>query len=328
MSPRFSFGLVIALLLTCTVAAKAEQGVIAVVNDHPVTNFDVDQRIKLLQLLGERNPARLARKAAANDLINDFIKIDEAKLDHFEPAAKDIDDRLKSMAQNMKTDDVGFKSKVAAAGLTVEGLRQYFTAQISFARILQGKFHEKIAVDQAEVDRKYAAVKADIQGKVAKIESDPRRQPVRVLSLQEINFPVEGNDAQLLQSRAIEANQVAQKVSSCSAVKGAAAGIFNVQVGRKIEADSRKLPPPMLAQLQQRGQGHAIGPMRYAKGIQLLVFCGSRMIVPPKLNVQLPTRQQIENLALNDKYISVEQKYMAILRKSAIIEYKDQAYAQ
>ena len=42
----------------------------------------------------------------------------------------------------------------------------------------------------------------------------------------------------------------------------------------------------------------------------------------------MPTRQQVENVVLNEKYGAVEQKYVALMRKNAIIEYKDQSYAQ
>ena len=322
------FASVYILVLTLASLARADQGVIAVVNDHAITNFDIDQRIKLLGLLGERNPAKLARKEVANALINDYVKIDEARLGKIDPSISEVDDRLKSMANGLKTDRAGLESKLTSLGLSNDTMRHYVMAQMSFARLLQVKYHDKVSVDQGDVDRKFAAVKSQIQGQVAQISSDPRRQPVRVISLQEINFPVDGNDPQLLQSRAIEAGQVAQKLSSCSAFKTATAGIFNVKIGRKIEADSRKMPPPMLAQLQQRGLGHALGPMRYKGGVQLLAFCGTRTIVPPKVNVQMPTRQQVENLAMSDKFTSIEQKYVAIMRKGAVIEYKDKAYAQ
>lgn len=305
-----------------------EASVIATVNDHPVTSFDVDQRIRLLKVLGVVQPAKLGRVQVANDLINDVVKIDEAKLNHIDPTEKDIDQRLLQMATSMKTDDAGLKAKLGAQGLAVSTLRQYAAAQMSFARLLGAKFHEKVNVDQAEVDKKFASIKSEINGKVAKVLADPRRQPVKVLQLLEVNFPVEGDDPQLLQSRAVEASQVAAKIKSCSGVRAASAGIFNVQVGKTIEADSRKLPGPLQAQLSARGVGHAVGPMRYKGGIQLLAFCGSRMITPPKLNVQYPTRQQIEAMAMNEKYDSIEAKYVAKMRQTAIIEYKDQSYAQ
>jgi peptidyl-prolyl cis-trans isomerase SurA len=305
-----------------------EAAVIATVNDHPVTSFDVDQRIRLMKILGITQPDKLSRVHVANDLINDVVKIDEAKRGHIEPTEKDVDDRLIQMATGMKTDSAGLKAKLGSQGLTVGTLRQYAAAQMSFARLLSAKFHEKVNVDQAAIDKKFAAIKADIDGKVRKVEADPRRQPVKVIQLMEINFPVEGNDPQLLQSRAVEAGQVGAKIKSCSGVRGAAAGVFNVKVGKTIEADSRRLPPPMKSALEARGVGRAIGPMRYKGGIQLLAYCGSRMIVPPKLNVQYPTRQQIENMTLNEKYDAIEAKYVAKMRQTAIIEYKDQSYAQ
>jgi len=328
MKSFLKFLLGAALYLSLASLALAQEAVIATVNDHPVTGFDVDQRIKLMELIGEHDPAKLTRKVAANAVINDYVKIDEAKLFKLDPSPREVDDRLKSMAQNMKTDETGLKAKLTSAGLSLEALRVFATAQMSFARLLQAKYHEKVDVNSADVDKKFAQVKADIAGKVAKIESDPGRKAVQVLELQEINFPVEGADPQLLQSRALEANQVAQKLSSCSGVKAAAAGIFNVQIGKKIEADSRKLPLPLKAQLAQRGVGHAIGPMRYKGGIQLLAYCGNRMIAPPKLNVQYPTRDQIQNLAMNEKFAAVESKYVTQMRKNAVIEYKDQSYAQ
>jgi len=319
--------LVFLALVWASPSVLAQEALIATVNDHPVTAFDVNQRIKLLQFRGERNPARLTRKAVANGLIDDIVTIDEAKLGHVDPTEKEVDEQLGRMAQGMQTNAAGLKSKLEAAGLSFSGFRDFVRAQMAFSRLLQVKFHEKVTVDQAEVDKKFAAIKADISGKVAKLENDPRRLPVKVLALQEVNFPVDGGDPQLLQSRAIEAGQAAQKIKSCSTLQSAVAGIFNVQVGRKIEADSRKLPPALQAQIDAGGIGHAIGPMRYPKGIQLLVYCGSRMIVPPKLNVQYPTRDQIEIMARNEKYDAVGAKYTAILRKTAIIEYKDPSYA-
>lgn len=309
-----------------TRAALALEAVVATVNDHPITGFDVDQRINLLKFMGEARPEKLTRKAAFNSIVEDYIKIDEAKLNKVDPSDREIDDRIDQITKSLKTDDAGLKAKLASVGLTVSALRSMTAAQISMRRIIQVRYHETVKVDPADVDKKMADIKAEINGKVAAIENDPRRRPVNVVQLQEINFPVEGNDPQLLQSRAIEANQVAQKLKSCSGIKEAAAGVFNVKTGRKIEADSQKLPPQMQRQLSKIGIGRALGPMRYAQGIQLLAYCGSRKITPPPVNINLPTRDQVENIAFGEKLQGIEDKYMALMRKNAIIEIKDPAY--
>jgi peptidyl-prolyl cis-trans isomerase SurA len=307
-------------------AVAQESSVIATVNDHPVTSFDVDQRIRLLRILGQT--AAPNRKKLANDLINDVVKIDEAKRSKIEATDKEVDERLNLVAKSLKTDRVGLEAKLKAQGVTVEAFKQYTASQMDFGRLLSAKYKEKIEADPSAVDKKLAALTNEINGKVAKAMADPRMQPINVYSLLEINFPVEGGDPQLMQSRAIEAGQYAQKFKSCSNPRGPAAGIFNVQVGKKLEADSRKLPQKLKSLFDSKGPGHAYGPMRTPKGVQVLAFCAKRVITPPKPNVKLPTRQQIENVVLNEKYDAVEQKYVALMRKNAVIEYKDPTYAE
>ncbi len=322
---RSVFALILLIALYQPVIAQ-EASVIATVNDHPVTSFDIDQRIKLLSILGQSGG--FDRKKIGNALIDDVVKIDEARRYKIDPTEKEIDERLGGMAKGLKTDMAGLEGKLGKQGLTLNTMRQYVSAQMSFSRLLTAKYKEKIAVDPGEVDKKMAEVTADINGKVKKIMADPRRQPIEVYSILQVDFPVEGDDPQLLQSRAIEVGQYLQKFKGCGSARAAASGIFNVKIGKVIEADGRKLPAPLKAALQAKGIGGAIGPVRGPKGVQAIAWCGKRMITPPKINAPLPTRQQIENMALNEKFDRVEQKYLAIMRKGAVIEYKDQSFSK
>ena len=121
---------------------------------------------------------------------------------------------------------------------------------------------------------------------------------------------------------------MAEKMKPVTGYKEAAAGIINVQLGKKIEADARKRHPQMLEIIKKRGVGDPVGPMRYAGGLQLLVLCGSRTVTPPPVNITMPTRDQVESVALNDRISDADKKYTALMRKEAIIEYKDPSYAQ
>ena len=328
MLKSFLVGVLGLLLMTLISPGIAQESsaVIATVNDQPVTTFDIDQRIKLLGILGQKSD--FDRHKIGNDLINDWVKIDEARRYKIDPTDKEIDERVSGMAKNLKIDEIGLKNKFSGLGISLSNFRQYIAAQISFSRLLSAKFKEKIQVDQGEVDQKFKAITAEINGKVAKVMADPRRQPINVFSIMQIDFPVEGSDPQLLQSRAIEVAQYLQKFRGCGSASAAASGIFNVKVGKKIEADAKKLPPQLKAALEAKGVGGAIGPVRGSKGVQAIAFCGKRTITPPPLKVTMPTRQNIENAALNDKFDKVEQKYVAIMRQTAVIEYKDQSYAQ
>jgi peptidyl-prolyl cis-trans isomerase SurA len=315
-------------MLVASPVNAQESVVIATVNDKPITSFDVDQRIRLLRTLGQTGPSLGNRKKIANDLINDVIKIQEAKLNKLDATPGEVEERLKRIAASMQTDQAGLVKKLKAQGISLSTFSQYTAAQMAFSRLLSAKYREKVSIDPSAVDQKMNEIKSEINGKLAKIKADPRMQSITVFSILEVNFPVEGNDPQLMQSRAIEAGQYAQKFNSCANPRGPASGIFNVQVGKKFEADSRKLPPALRKLLEKSGPNHAYGPMRGQGGVQVIAYCGKRLITPQMPKAQMPTRDQIENVVLNEKYGEVEQKYVAIMRKHAIIEYKDQSYAQ
>jgi parvulin-like peptidyl-prolyl isomerase len=144
----------------------------------------------------------------------------------------------------------------------------------------------------------------------------------------EINLPVEEGDAQLFQARAIEAIQVARQFKGCKNAKAAASGVFNVKFSKPLEADASKLPKPMKAALDKAGVGKTIGPMRSKDGIQLLAYCGARKIAPQMPKFEMPTRQQVENALVNEKFDTYEEAYMKDARSKIYVEYRDPSYTQ
>lgn len=305
-------------------AAGQAPGVIVTVNDYPITTFDVEQRIKLNTALGRRGGRD--RKSALQDLIDDRIKQNEAKKVNAAPDDKMIDKQIERMAKGSGTDTNGLAAKLKGQGVSMAALKQVVSAQIAFNRMLGAVYKVKVEVDPAEIDRKYAEIKK----KYDEILRDPRLKPVQVLQIQEIIFPVEkGDDAmqqQLLMARAVEAQQFRQRFKGCKSARSAASGIFNVKIGKTIEADASKLPKQLRSGLEKAGVGGIIGPGRSADGIQLVALCGKRSISPKKPD--MPARESIENMLMAEKYDTYEERYMRELRQKAFIDYKDRKFAQ
>jgi peptidyl-prolyl cis-trans isomerase SurA len=340
MSVRVVFAQILvlccALAFACVTPAAAEQRVLVTVNDKPITTFDVDQRISLWKLLGQRGGDR---KKALNELIDDIAKVEQAKKLQADATAKEINERMSGLAKGLKTDDAGLEGKLRAQGISLAAMRQYFAAQIAFARIVRGKYKENFTVSKAEVDRKLAGFKSEIDGKVKErmnqIMNDPRMKSIEVYQILEVNFPIDAGGGEitneLVQSRAIEVNQYVSRFRGCKSARAAASGIFNVQVGKMIEADGAKMPAQLKAAFGKTKPGTAIGPIRGPKGLQALGFCGIRHLTPPKPNITgvvYPTRDQAENAAINDKYSEIEAKYSGKFRQGLMIEYRDPSYAQ
>jgi len=318
-----------ALIAIAPAASPARAAdIVAIVNDQPITDLDLTQRIAMLEVMDDIPRGGIDKKKALRQLIDQAVKIQEAKRYNMLPSDTELKDRIKRLAQSMKLSVEQLYSKLEARGVSKQNFIDYVKAGMGFNRIIQGKYQQDIKVSDAEVDAKMAEFQSKISQEQSKIMNDPRMKPVTVYSLMEINLPVEGDDAMLLQSRAIEASQVLQRLKSCSGLKAASEGIFDVKKGKTFEADANKIPPQMRTALDKVGVGRAIGPMRGKGGIQLIAFCGVRKITPPKPNFEAPTRQQVERAALNEKYDELEEQYLSTVRDKIYVEYRDPSYAQ
>jgi peptidyl-prolyl cis-trans isomerase SurA len=322
----FAAALLIAAAPLAAAPAMADnQGVIVIANDLPITSYDITQKINLLKILG--SPADGSRKQILQSLIDDVVKLEEAERLKVSPSDGEVDIQIAKIAKSMKLDRAGLLSRLKDKGVATEFFRRYIDAQMGFNRVISMQNGDKIKVTPAEVDAKMAEIKANVGSQMNKIMADPRMKGITVFTLALIDLPVENSDPGLLQARAVDAQQVIRQFKGCGNIRAAGAGVFNVKFAKTVEADGEKLPPELKAALLRAGSGHAVGPVRGKDGLQVIGFCGTRKITPPKPNFQMPTRDQIETSLLNQKYGAVENNFLKDARKRVYIEYRDMSYA-
>ena len=295
----------------------ASQRLVVVVNDQPITDYDIDQRVRLNQAMGAATGSEAQqRKEALQDLIDDVIKQAEAKRNKIVPNEQQVSEAIARMAKNVGSSPEALNKSLSEKGVSMNTLKQYVSASLAFNWIASQQYNVKVEVDATEVDRRLAS-----------IEADPRFKPVEVYELQEISLPVEqmgqAAGAQLFQARAVEAQQFMRRWKSCGNSKEAASGIFNVKVSKAIPVAVKELPDDMRTALDQVGPGKLLGPMRAPEGIQIVAFCGRKTMEPPK-----PTRDVVESMLRNEKHELASQRILRDLRRSAYIDYKDPSLTQ
>ncbi len=341
MRLRFSLRIItlaLSLIGPASLCVAQDQKVVVTVNDHPITSYDVEQRINLWKILGDKRAKDGLRKRALNELIDDIAVIEETRKAGFPPTEKDIDSHLQDYAKGLKTDDAGLKKKLKSQGVSMSSMRQYLAARVAFNRLVRGKYKEDFSVPEAEVQRRVAKFKSEIDGninqQIAKIESDPRRRAITVYELLPIKFPIDapegGVTKELINSRALEVNTFIGRFKGCKSARAAASGIYNVQIGKRVEADGAAMNKQLKQALDKAGQGRALGPIPSASGVEAIAFCGLRKITPPKVqrpkNVQYPTAEQVRGVLVQEKFDKVAAKYSGTFRKNLLIEYRDPAF--
>ena len=286
---------------------KNSQRVYVIVNDQPITGYDISQRTRLNGILGRR---KNSRKDVLQELIDDIIQISEAKRNKVNIDDKRINNAISSMASSTGSSPARLRTQLKSRGVAFSSLKQQVKASLALRWLMQKQGAKVSKVTDAEIDRR-----------LKQINSDPRRQGVTVYLIRQINLPVEQTSSamapQLMQARAIEAQQISRRYKGCSSLRQAASGIYNVKLTRTIQADSRKLPGQMRTALRQAGRKRLIGPMRTRSGIQLIAFCGTKRIQPPKAN-----RAQAKNIVENEKFGTAADNILKSLRRKAFIDYK------
>ena len=298
------------------VSLKNAQGVAVTVDDLPITNFDVSQRINLENALGGRVSADFEnRKRILGTLVNETVAKAKAKRFGYVISDRELDERIDGMVKNMKMSRADLRKELASKGVNESALKTQIEGSMYIRWVLtQQQVDTNVKVDQAKVDQKYNA-----------IINDPRMKPVTVVTVRQVDLPVEGSagamQQQLIYARVVEAQQIMQRYKGCNSLKAASRDIFNVRVGQPVEADMDKLPKELRAALVKAGTSKLIGPIPGQKGVRLFANCGTRKISPPA-----PSREQIEAAVRNEQFENVVQQAMAEARKESFVDYKDPAF--
>ena len=139
--------------------------VAAIVNDTVITTYDVEQRLKLMIISsgGRINPQALPQlqDQAVRDLVEEQLKLQEAKKFDLEAAEKDILAELRGMAgqSNMTVDQL--EAVLKSDGISLQSLRSQIAASIVWPELVQGRYGKRARVNDDEVDQTLERLRAD-----------------------------------------------------------------------------------------------------------------------------------------------------------------------
>src|SRR5262245_54239934 len=91
---RYCSGLVAALLIAILVGIAAviaqEVSIKILVNDEPISDYDIDQRERFLAITTQQQPSPTLKKQAAEMLIDERLQIQEGRKDSITPSDEDV----------------------------------------------------------------------------------------------------------------------------------------------------------------------------------------------------------------------------------------------
>ncbi len=295
--------------LSAPAAAQDTMRIVATVNDEPISEFDVVQRMKLNQAMGDSHgSAAERRKASLQELVDDALKRQEAARLGAAASEEELQSTIEKMAERMGTTVDGLTQRLRQNGVDMKTVKAKMAASLAWGRIVRARYQQQIQLDPAHVDRRFE-----------ELSKERAKMAERLYVLQQIVLPTEQNASrELVMARAVEARQIMAAFDGCSSLPKITRNVFNVKVGKQVPVPASSVPGKLKELLDKAGPGNVIGPSRSPAGIELVAYCARRQNEPPPLE-----REQVESMLINERYEMIGQRFLNDLRRDAIVEYRD-----
>ena len=134
------------------------QSIVVMVNGDPITDYDIEQRMKL-NFLSTRK--QQSRQEVINELIDDKVKIKEGKKFGVEPTASDVDQSFAGMGSRMRLNAEQLTKSLESQGVRPETLKARIKAEIVWTSLVRGRYKERLLVSDKDVAAAVAAAGGD-----------------------------------------------------------------------------------------------------------------------------------------------------------------------
>jgi len=244
---RLMIGAALAIAALTVMTPSAGAQTVVVVNGDPVTQFDVDQRAKLIQISTQKTPTR---NEVIEELINEKLKIQLLKRFMIDGIDKDVDTAYVNMARRMRATPKDFTENLEKQGLKTETLKSRIKADLIWGQIIRGRYQSSFQFSDKDVATRLASKNRDDANVVG-----------YDYTLRPILFVVpRGSPPAAFEARAKEAETLRARFQNCEEGIALARGIRFVAVRPQVVKGSAELPTALRDVLTKTELGRLTAP--------------------------------------------------------------------
>lgn len=303
-SRRSSVWFALAAMAIVTLQSAQAQQVLAVVNGIPITSYDVDQRSRLQQISTGKSGSR---KEILEELIEDKIKLLEAKKYTIEASNAEVEGAFATMASRMGMKPEQLTQALTARGINAETLKSRIRSDLAWSHLVRGRFQHSLQVGEGDIHAMLERSSGDTKGGVG-----------HVYTLRPILFIVpQGSPPSAFEARRREADALRSRFNDCQQGVAFARELRDVAVRDPITRSSASLPEQLRVMLNNLEIGKLTTPETTAQGVEVFALCGKEVT-----RAETPRKQEARQEIYAKRFEEQSKRYLERVRRSAMIEYK------
>jgi peptidyl-prolyl cis-trans isomerase SurA len=301
-----AFALLALLPAASTVMAQTEQSIAVLVNDDPISGYDIEQRERFLAVTTQEQPSPALKKKATDMLIEERLQMQVGRKDGIVPDEAEVATVVAGMAEknNMTPDQLA--KALGEMGVNIKTLQDRIRSQIVWQRIVQRKFRNDVVIGDAEVDKALSS-----------LGGGGEAGEKTALQLRQLKYELPGNSDQSAIARQLAVFEALRaKVQSCANVPTLTRNMKGVVV-TSISDQPGSLTQPARTLVLKAKVGEMTPPTISGSAIEAYAVCSRHASKgdPEK-------REQAQRNLLEQEYGIRAEGLLRDMRNDAFIEYR------
>jgi peptidyl-prolyl cis-trans isomerase SurA len=300
---RWLAGAAVVFALAAPSIAQAQ--VVVIANGSPVTEYDIQQRTKLVTISTHKPPIR---QEIINELIDDRLKISRAKVYGLEVTDADVNGAFENMATRQHLTPDQFGQVLERAGVSPNTVKSRIRAELTWQQLIRGKYSASLQIGDSDIA---SALKDRNQSETAAVGYVYTLYPVMIVVAR-------GSNEATIAAKRSEAENLRSRFVSCNEGLAMARGLRDIAVREPVTRSSADLSPQLRDLLGNMQVGRLTTPEVTAQGLQMFAVCNKK-----ESTTESPLKRELREEIFAKRFESESKKYLDEIRKSAMIEYKN-----
>ena len=295
-------GAVVALALAVPTLANAQ--VVVVANGSPITELDIQQRIKLIAISTRKT---LSRQEVIQDLIDDRLKIAKAKVYGLEVSDAEVDRAFENMATRQRITPQQFAQVLERAGIIPNTIKARIRAELTWNQLVRGRYGSSLQVAESDIAK---ALRESSESQTAAVGYVYTLYPITILVGR-------GSPEGAIDGKRREAENLRSRFLTCNQGLPLARALRDVAVREPINRSSADLAPQLRELLGSMEVGRLTAPEVTPQGLQMFALCAKK-----ESSDDSPAKREAREQIFSKRFESESKKFLEEIRKQAMIEYK------
>ncbi|WP_177176708.1 peptidylprolyl isomerase [Faunimonas pinastri] len=287
--------------------AMAQSAIKVIVNNQPITSYDVSARAKLLKLTSH---GKAGEKQAVDELIDETLQMQEAQKRGIKVSDQELAQAFGQIAQRTKLPPEKLEMALRQSGVDPQSLKNRIKAQLLWSQVVRARFRATVQISDRDISQALA--------KKGDAAEENKKESISSYDVQPVVFVVPKQNGSGVESqRQQEANSFRARYKGCDTALAVAKAFPGAVVRPTVRRDETEVNPDTAKELAATPIGGVTKPVRIDTGFQVLGVCAKRSVPG-----QSKAADKVKDELANEQGDLLARRYLRDLRADAVIQYR------